>query len=528
MAVLVVRILTACNTKVICTDSLHFLEMADLIKPFRLDFFSGVNHHVFHPLFPILMAAVRDALHVQLDLAGQIVSVTFGTLCVIPLFAITRRLFGVIPALCAAALFTVHPESVKSAADVMSEQTYLFFVLSSVALAIPVITRRSWGYGIASGMSAGFAYLTRPEGCAPLIVLVVFLLASMRNGFKLPAKCIVVAIFGFVIVASPYMKYISFIDGEFKPEITLKKPLWHHKVVDGPVTRDIVVAPNAEYFPKTGNNNLPVMLFKVVNKYREYIFYFILPFVLLGAALSFIYRNRLGPATGFVVGVMAITIGVAMLLLYKVNYLSHRHIVTFTALTITWGGYGLGHAALWLRNKIGKQLVSQHVAVVLLCVIVMAAHIPKISRMPHWSQIGAKSVARVIKEKNLQEDEYVITNVNQVLYYAGIKNSNRVKIGDPSKLTYNEIMRINKELDNRVKFMVIQYKRGFQKFIDSGEYDKFALIYTFDQEQLRLDYGITRKLKDKRKTYVYEIPKTWPEISPNPPEKTDDEMWKLH
>lgn len=498
------RILTAYYTWVIGADSIHYLEMADLMRPIHLEILAGIDHHVFHPLYPILMATVRDIAQIELVTAGKTISVIFGFLCIIPLFIIARHLFGTIPALCAASLFAVHPDSLEMASDIMSEATFVFFVLSCIAFAIPVVTHRSLACSLMAGVSTGMAYLARPEGGTPLLVLIIVLLATMRKDLNRSAKLLALCLLGFAFVALPYLMHISFIDGTFKPEITLKKPVWEHEPQDD-ITKPVPVAASTRSSgQERSKHNVALYL---PNKYVGSIFYFNLPFVIIGISLSVIHRRKLGLSSYYIVWVIVATILLGYCLSsIRANYLSHRHIITVTILSIAWAGYGLAHSALWIRSKICLQERYSTLAVFLLSTIVVAVHFPKIMRPPHWTMIGTKSVGKVIARENLGTDEYVITNLNHVLRYANLKYRNKIRIINSSQLTYKEIMRIATETGGRARFVVVQYKRDFRHFIDSGEYDNLVLIYKFGQEELYKEYGITRKLIDKRKLYLYKIP----------------------
>lgn len=498
------RILTAYYTWVIGTDSIHYLEMADLMKPIHLDILSGIDHHVFHPLYPILMATVRDIAQIELVTAGKTISVIFGFLCIIPLFFITRHIFGTIPALCAASLFAVHPDSLEMASDIMSEATFLFFVLSCIALAIPVVKHRSFACSLMAGASAGMAYLARPEGGVPLLVLIIVLLVTMRKSLNPSAKHLALCLLGFAIVALPFLMHISFTDDTFKPEITLKKPVWKHEP-PGKITKPVPVAAGTTSSKQEGSK-LGVALY-LPDKYVGSIFYFILPFVIIGVPLSVIHRRRLGLSSFYIVWVMVATILIGCSLFSRsVNYISHRHLIVFTVLSIAWAGYGLAHSALWMRSRICLQERYSTLAVFLLSTVIVAVHLPKIMRPPHWTMIGTKSVGKVIARENLGTDEYIITNQNQILYYANLKVRNKIQIRNSSQLTYKEIMRIAAKRGFRARFVVVPYRGDFRHFIDSGEYDNLVLIYKFGQEELYKEYGITRKLDDKRKLYLYKIP----------------------
>ncbi len=81
------------------------------------------------PLFPLLIAAVSLLTH-QLELAGRLISVTMGTLLVLPIYSITLHLYNRKVAYVAALLTACHPLLIGFASTVFSETTYITLVLS--------------------------------------------------------------------------------------------------------------------------------------------------------------------------------------------------------------------------------------------------------------------------------------------------------------------------------------------------------------------------------------------------------------
>ncbi len=516
------RFLTATHTYCVSTDSIYFLEIADRMGPLTAEaLWAGVDHHPFHPLYPLLMAVTRAVFGGELVWAGQIVSVIFGTLVLIPLFFIVRNVFGTVPALCSAALFAVNPEHLEASGDVMSEATFLFFVITAAALAIPAWVRRSWPAGLGAGAAAAFAYLVRPEGGAPMLVLAIALGLGLRHERKRTAACLAAALLGFAVIAAPYIWHISWIDGTFKPEITMKKPIWDHPVQN---ETPIVAAAKppapavSKPFADTATSrpqkakNAPYIAYKIIVEYLESIFFISLAGVAFGIPASIVHRRRMGPGTPLVLGLMGLTVFVGVILFLAVEYLSSRHIIALTALTFAWAGYGTAWAACWLGRYLPRIAPPTRVALVI--VLLIAIHVPKIAKPQRWDQLGAKKMGQIITEMSREPEvfgpeDYVITNVKKALFYGGLEGTNGIRVEFSKWLTYDEVIATAKRAAARgrhARLLLVPYKDGYQEFIDAGEYDRLELIYIFGQEQLESEFKIRRKLKDKRKMYLYRVP----------------------
>jgi hypothetical protein len=491
----------------VSTDSIHYLEMAERMAPLTPEaVLAGVDHHVFHPAYPFLMAVTHRLAEIGLDRCGQIVSVVLGTLTLLPLFAISRHVFGTLPALCATLLFAVNPEHLDDSGDVMSEATFLCFVLACTALAIPSVLKNSRLAAFGAGISGGLAYLVRPEGGVPLVVLCLALLLGLRRRRRAAAGCLLVTVLGFTLFAAPYITHISFIDGSFKPEITLKKPLWDHAPRGEPHIW-AAVPPRSARAARAAEKERESVLAKVVREYAASVYYVALVFIAIGVPRSLARRRELGAGTPLVAGVLVVALVIAVGVFEKLAYLSSRHLLTFTVLTLPWAGYGILEAGRWLHATLRLRRLSVPATAAAIAVFAAAAHGPKVLQPHRWDRLGERSAALVLrKEGRVTREDYVITNSSRALYYAGLAARNKIRIRDPHQLSYAEIRRVAALTDGRARFVLIPYKGGFRKLIDGGEYAKLELLYHYGQEQQEAQYGITRKLPEKRWIFLYEVP----------------------
>lgn len=134
-------------------------------------------HHV--PLFPWLAGLVFLATH-NTTQASNILYTVFGSLLVLPMYAVGRQVYGRRVAVIAAALTAVFPALSASVVHwgSLTEPIYMFFVyvgLWALLMTLrPLFSRRAaglasvpaevlWPYAVA-GVAFGAAYLTRPEG----------------------------------------------------------------------------------------------------------------------------------------------------------------------------------------------------------------------------------------------------------------------------------------------------------------------------------------------------------------------------
>jgi 4-amino-4-deoxy-L-arabinose transferase-like glycosyltransferase len=175
---------------------------------------------IFPPLYPILIAIVNVLLH-NSELAARIMSVVCGTLLPIPVFCLTRKLYGGHVALIAALLVSVHPIFLAISTTTFSESTYLILFVWALDWSFKALWGSDWKSGAIAGTFWGLAYLARPEAFVLEAVLVLALaglgvvLRERRVGlWKAAAAAGIV----FALLAAPYVFFLHAETGQFRLE----------------------------------------------------------------------------------------------------------------------------------------------------------------------------------------------------------------------------------------------------------------------------------------------------------------------
>jgi len=177
--------------------------------------FTTVGYPELHytPLFPIVTAAMGLLVR-NLEAGSEIVNVICGTLLLIPVHGIARRIYGRRVALVAVALLAVLPALTTSVQywGTMSEPLYILLVYSALLAVLRVMMGGGLRYYAASGALFALAYLARPEGITYLVVMLVLIvvlkgierrLFDRQTLMGLSAFAVV-----FVLVTFPYMLYL--------------------------------------------------------------------------------------------------------------------------------------------------------------------------------------------------------------------------------------------------------------------------------------------------------------------------------
>lgn len=189
--------------------------------------FLGFNDVHHPPLYPLLSGSLY-LLTGDLEWASTLLYVFFGTLLVLPMIGIGRRLYGLRAGLLTGLLVALWP-ALNAAIPwwgTMTEPPFLFFLAlglwaALVALGFEPLDQekaaglmaarrgRYWAWGL-SGLSFGLAYLTRPEGIWYLPAVGAALLVSAWLG-RLPWQRWLVGglvyVAGFLLCFLPYAVY---------------------------------------------------------------------------------------------------------------------------------------------------------------------------------------------------------------------------------------------------------------------------------------------------------------------------------
>jgi len=175
--------------------------------------FTGYSdvHHT--PGYPFL-SAVFYLLVGNLETASDICYVLFGTLLMLPLYGLARRIYNREAGYIALLLAAIYPALTGTILfwGTMTEPPYYFFAYAAMfALLAGMERRKAWAVFL-SGLAAGAAYIVRPEGIAYFVILLFYLVVirlfekrAFTRRTLLELACLLA---GFALIFMPYMTYV--------------------------------------------------------------------------------------------------------------------------------------------------------------------------------------------------------------------------------------------------------------------------------------------------------------------------------
>jgi len=167
------------------------------------------------PLFFFLVKASYWALGRASDTAANLVSVLIGTLSIPLMWGVTRRWFGYTAGVAAATLVAFSDFHIAYSRMVLTDITFGFFYLLSLASIHECFHRRSFYWAIMSGLTIGAAWNTKYHGWLLLLVALTVVVASVifdrqnRTFLKRLTLCFLIMTVVSIICYLPWALYIQ-------------------------------------------------------------------------------------------------------------------------------------------------------------------------------------------------------------------------------------------------------------------------------------------------------------------------------
>lgn len=434
LAAVLVRAAAALSVRVIDSDSARNLQMADLIGQGRLADALRVPAPT-PPLHPYLTALLAMPLG-NLLWAGVAISVLLGGLSVLPLYAMTKRLWEERTATSAALLYAFLPAIVDLHAEAMTEATFMFFFLSGAWLGWRSLDDRCWLSTIVAAFSCALAWLTRPEG---IYLLPLFALASILRPSRYSAPAL--ALFGAVwlVIAYPYLSFIHAETGRWRtglsPILQIYTDYFH-----GVRHPELALQDYEEYRAVArrgvvlGGGGL-----LLANLFGKVLFYGLGPFLILGLARPRPARGQRALLVYGWAGAAGYLIPVALSFVVAAPF-SHRFLLVPAALLLPTCAAGLARAA---------ELVRHPRALPVLVGALLVAMAIRDLRPRRSDKIGVREAGLAIR-KTLGPGARVYSTCRAAEFYAGAEHREDPAGSDVYVFALGDLRAVERSLEERV------------------------------------------------------------------------------
>ena len=178
---LITRIVVLLQTQIISNDGVFYIQIAKLFSEGK---YEDISKTYFN-LYPLLLFFIQKLIG-DWELSGKLISLTLGTLTVVPVFLLGRSLYDEKVGWLSALFYIILPNFLKYNSDVLRDPTGWFFMTLTLWLVWDGIQKnRSILLGLAS-ISGGLGALTRVEGFVLWGALAIF--TAFRRGPDISLK----------------------------------------------------------------------------------------------------------------------------------------------------------------------------------------------------------------------------------------------------------------------------------------------------------------------------------------------------
>ncbi len=329
---------------------------------------------MYAPLYPVLIALLSHFTR-DIELAGRLISVVSGAMLVLPMYFIGLHLHGKRTALICAALTAFHPLLIGFSSTVLTETTYLTFMMAGMYWGLRSLQLDSLRSCALAGFFFGLAYLIRPEAFA--LVLLTILLVNVlglfqRRGLRRLLWLSGVSLAAFSILALPYIGFLRTQTGKFILEgksrlnytigtrfntgMAYNQAAWgisEELAEEGPLREAYRYAAFTPY--PTGATDIARYVLTTSNRNKQILYETLVCFagfgpILLGLDFVGFYgedwnKNRL---IGEIFLVSAFLLFIVVLL--TAHLLQFRYFLSVLPLLIIWASKGIDHVSEWARS----------------------------------------------------------------------------------------------------------------------------------------------------------------------------------
>jgi 4-amino-4-deoxy-L-arabinose transferase-like glycosyltransferase len=457
----------------------------------------------YHPLYPLLVALFSMFLG-DFQFSGQMISILFGALTVIPVYYLTKGMFHRWAGFLSSLFLAILPHHATLSADFLSDTTYIFLFVSAVWVGWKALRTEDWKIFFLAGVVAALAYLTRAEGIGALLILSLWVpfrksgLPYLKKGITLLALLV-----SFLLIASPYIFYLRSYTGTWaisrKPSVNRVVVLIKEKLL-GQQTNDKA----AKKFDglvkqlKQRDNAKPGFSrwLRSTGTFFKFFVETFHPLFFLFFIIGVIRRKIVSSWTGERFLLANLLLCAAILYwLASISYVSHRYFVPFVTLCLPWSGRGLAEARRWFEEKISAQkwekvrLITAGGFIPLILLVAFTV-LPITIQPQREGKLGRKEAGLWIKN-NSMPSPLIYTNMVRVNYYA----EGKLILLKEENIQYKEM--IDKAKKGKANFLVISDKTIkvlCPEFFDSLKPEDLGEVFRTDKggEETIIVYRVQR------------------------------------
>jgi 4-amino-4-deoxy-L-arabinose transferase-like glycosyltransferase len=164
----------------------------------------------YPPLYPLLVG-LSSHIFRDVEAGGKMVSAMAGSLLVVPVYLLTRILYGKGAASVGALLIAINPSLNYYSTLLLTESTYTLLFTTAVLMGLTALSAGGVSF-FSTGLVLGACYLIRPEAIGYLGLMSVLVFGAKFSSKHLPLRRVLFNVLslatGFTLLASPYILFL--------------------------------------------------------------------------------------------------------------------------------------------------------------------------------------------------------------------------------------------------------------------------------------------------------------------------------
>jgi 4-amino-4-deoxy-L-arabinose transferase-like glycosyltransferase len=194
---LAIRLYFLPSYDVISNDGTAYVKVA---REMRIGNFAGVASYGFYPVFIWLAGFIVE----DLETAGRLVSVIFGSLLCVPVYMLGSELFSRRTAFAACMAVIIWHSLRHWSCEVMTQSSYVALATAGIYCIWRMMRSSSPVAGLLAGLFLGLAYVTRTEAILLCILTPLPLIVACHREIrtKIPALLAYIAVFALIVGAN--------------------------------------------------------------------------------------------------------------------------------------------------------------------------------------------------------------------------------------------------------------------------------------------------------------------------------------
>lgn len=433
---LILRVVLLLNTEVTAPDSVGFIRYA--LEFETKSWSETVRGQHQHPAYPLLInlfsrpirAVLGETTPDAMRWSAQLVSLVSCLLLVFPTYYLGSILGHRAYGFGGAVLFQFLPVPAHNLSDGLTESTYLLFVASGLWMLIRGVCDGGLWRFVASGVFAGLAYLTRPEGAEILIVGVLMIaICQVVRSWRRPWSQAGAALAGLCIAAlavgSPYYAATGkFSNKPTAEDIRIDEAMKCNEPGGGVLLWAVNIPHSSQGISLVARAAFAILSEVDKNLFHHAWFGVAIGIYWLGSAYL---RSRASLGLALY---MAIHIAVLMQLGIRHRYIADRHVLPIVMLLCPVSVAGMAYFCARIRYRVGRigsveprGFGALRVTFVVLGLFVLMG-IPKAVQSLHGGRYGNR-VAGEWLAKRIEPDDDIVDAHGVASLYANVLSNRR-------------------------------------------------------------------------------------------------------